>query len=547
MLVHNCGHARQGIRKPAYSLSLVLFLILISPIACRSGGSQTLLEVPIPPSEDLDPEINELIAEAKKDLDRALTYVGKNAEERQAKAYGYLGKVLYANYFWTESEPAFENARIIDPENPSWAYYLGALREKEGRLDEALSDFRESLMLLPDNLPARIHESKILFEMGDFEETESRLKALASEAPETAYLLELQGDLATVKEETASAIEHYLAALEMQPTANSLHYKLALAYRDLGNEVKHQEHLQERGDSGVRLKDPLLEELLYLRRGAQAYLLLGSYLMDSGQYEEARQYIERSLRSDPENEIALNALGRTRLYLENPEGAREAFELAVETAPDDAESWFNLGMLISQTGRPEVAEENLTRAAELAPGDVNIQLGVANFYRVYQRCEMALPYFERAVSPQSEQLLDHLQYVLCLYDQGRYGDVVERLEDLHVRMPAEPNVAESLSRVLAVVPDPELRDEQRALSLAKSVFDAVSTADSMEAVAMASAAAGDYESALAWQERALVVIEDSGQSETLPLHYAEKVSNLHRFEAGLPAELPWPSFVLTTQ
>ena len=108
-----------------------------------------------------------------------------------------------------------------------------------------------------------------------------------------------------------------------------------------------------------------------------------------------------------------------------------------------------------------------------------------------------------------------------------------RLDVLLAEGPQEsldPQVALLAARLLSGSPEPELRDAERALALARQAWQAAPTLSAAESMAMAEAEKGRLRAATAWQREAASV---SGARRPWV------AKRLARYESGQPAREPW--------
>ncbi len=102
-----------------------------------------------------------------------------------------------------------------------------------------------------------------------------------------------------------------------------------------------------------------------------------------------------------------------------------------------------------------------------------------------------------------------------------------------------------LARLLVSSPQPEVRDLERGLELARLPMGdkpetAQGTVDEAQALAMALAAKGDFEGAKRWQEAAIGRIRNTAKR-------ALASERLSRYRQNLPCRDPWPRGEVSSQ
>ena len=114
---------------------------------------------------------------------------------------------------------------------------------------------------------------------------------------------------------------------------------------------------------------------------------------------KARQYFERAVALDPNNEEALNDL--FDYYLEAPGFLGGGYEKAEQIAKriaahNEAEGHFAQAQLADRRKQFDTAEEQLRRAMELAPRQVGRVLDLARYLAKHGRIEESEALFDRA-------------------------------------------------------------------------------------------------------------------------------------------------------
>ena len=83
------------------------------------------------------------------------------------------------------------------------------------------------------------------------------------------------------------AIKYFEAALALQPQASSIHYNLAMAYRQVGDMRRALDHLQKRGLEKAKIPDPYMQEVQDLRKGRMLLWLRGNEAMHERRFADA--------------------------------------------------------------------------------------------------------------------------------------------------------------------------------------------------------------------------------------------------------------------
>jgi Flp pilus assembly protein TadD len=149
------------------------------------------------------------------------------------------------------------------------------------------------------------------------------------------------------------AIEHYKAAIQINP-------KMADAYNNLGNSYAAMGKINEAVESykaGLRLAPD----------NAQAHNGLGSSLDDQGKYAEAIVEYAEALRLDPTLIGAHNNLAVALLKQGKVNDAIQQFRETVRLDPAYADYHYNLAVALQQAGQSAEAADQLQTTLKLDP------------------------------------------------------------------------------------------------------------------------------------------------------------------------------------
>lgn len=365
------------------------------PEAAPTPSRPALAPVPRPPIDNLEPEDREQLGEERSELDRLISG-GKASDAELAAAYGRVGS-LYLLYDLAEAaEPALADARTLAPDEPSWAYYLGVLYQRDGRLEQAEANLSRALELRPDDLPTLIRLGQVRLARGELDAAGESFRAALALEPRSAAALEGLGTVAFREKRPREAVERFEKALAIQPQADALQHQLGLAYRDAGDLAAAKEHLALNHGHAVRFVDPLMERLAGLLKGAAIHLKRGNNALQKGLLDVAiREYRQ-----------------------------------AVEIAPDDPQNQYNLGFALIRAGRRDEAVGYFEKAIELDPGYRNAHYNLAAALAEEGRWAEAARHYGEAVRIDPLDHAAHLKWAQALLQAGEPGRAAEELQTL---------------------------------------------------------------------------------------------------------------------
>jgi len=329
------------------------------------------------------------------------------------------------------------------------------------RIERRLSDLAGEL--LPDEFRLRVDRARDLIEQSQYEQAIQTLEPLLAERPDHLGALSLMGiaQLETGEPEGAlSAFERVLASGEEMPEAELGRGEASLALDDPATAIEAFRGAVRtaRGDQSILSEAYRGLGLCYRRRGdfdkavrelrkavaenpddALALAALGDTVLtlDHASADAARGYLDRAVRADPEQIVAWLALGRIALRENQPDEAERCFAKALELVGRDSRkpsptrneehisALLGLGdarLLADDTGG---AHEHYLRALELDPRRARIHARIGDAHRQVANLEAALESYERALDLQED--LDVLRRALDVALRGRAVEPAVRL------------------------------------------------------------------------------------------------------------------------
>lgn len=457
-----------------------------------------------------------------------------------AEAYGGLGELLVA-YDLAGAETALAHAAALQPEEPRWHYLLGYVAWGAGAPDKALARYRQAAKLAPDDVAIRLRLAEALLDNGEPEAARPELDAALAREPDNPRGLALAGRLADASGAVDEAIRAYERVLAVQPAADMVYGPLAAAYLERGDRDKSAALRARRGTVPVTSPDPIIDQVSSLKRGSNVLLLRGGELMARGLLNEAQRVYGTAVASDPTNPMALVDLAQARYQLGDKPGAVAAVATAVALRPTGSEAslaYRALGVYLAADGRPAEAEAALEAAVAELPTDARSHEALADFLRRAGRCAEAVPSYDAVVRLNPRLILARVSLAMCQVRAGAWTAARAGLEASRQVVPDDRDIQDALARVLATAPPP-VGDAGQALALAEAAVAGQRAVDTLETLAMAQAAGGRHDAAVATQREAMALAATQQRGA-----WREALAdNLRRYESGQPAVAPWPDFI----
>lgn len=246
---------------------------------------------------------------------------------------------------------------------------------------------------------------------------------------------------------------------------------------------------------------------------ATAHYLLGAAYSDLSCYEDAIKAHKKAIRIDPHDADIHESLGDAYFNLGEYEQAIEAYKEAIRINPDDADIHKRLGYAHNHRGvayaekcQYDRAISDFTKAIEINP-------------------RFAEAYFNRGntfiAKGQSDQAISDLTVAVKRYQEDKSDSNMNQLAWLY-----------------ATCPLVELRNGQKAVELAKKACELSKWKNHLyvDTLAAAYAEIRDFESAVNWQENAIVLLIEENRSK----YEGEYKNRLKLYQSGKPYYDPWP-------
>ncbi len=274
--------------------NLLAVLLAVTPAVYSQSSRKALVPVRSPDLTNLEESVRAQIVE----LQNSLAAIAKNpatTETALSEAYGKLGQIYHAYSLSAPAHDCYLNASLLAPKDFRWTYLVARLDHQEGRFDDAIRRYRIARTLRPDYVAVPVNLGNIFLELNRLKEARASFtEALEIDKNNPAAHYGL-GQVALSSRNYDEAIRHFDATLAQVPSANRVHYSMAMAYRGVGDVEKVKAHLAQQGSVGVRVSDPLVDGLQDLIEGVRVHLARGKLAFEAKRYADApRSFAKQS-------------------------------------------------------------------------------------------------------------------------------------------------------------------------------------------------------------------------------------------------------------
>ncbi len=454
-----------------------------------------------------------------------------------AWAFGELGNLYQLFDVHTLAEQCYANARMLDPANFRWVYYAAWLALSDGRLEQALERLQQATRLNPDYPPIQLRLGQVWYDLNQLEKAKEVLQRAAQSPGLRAIALYYLGQIDLLEKRYPEAAERFQEALSLDSQASQLHYPLARAYRAMGDVESARKQLALRGRQMPAVDDPLVAELEALQKGARPLFARGMREVEQGEYELGVRSFQEGVGRDPGNLNARVSLSRALYLAGEPAAAKAELERVLSEDPEQVLGNFLLGVLQESEGADGLAAKRMEKVLQIDSGHAGAHFFLANLLMKEAHFRSAAEHYAAALKGVQDNPPARLMRLVALHRAGGPdAQVAAELQREMAQHPQQQMLQYAYTRMLALSREEQVQNPARALELARELTTSIAIPPHLEVLALAQAADGQYEQAVALQEQLLFGAAWMGPGTNL--ERLQRTLDLFR-EQRLPGE-PWP-------
>ncbi len=304
---------------------------------------------------------------------------------------------------------AFRQSVQLDDTNPQVLVALGMAALMVGEFEEGLAAFQQVLAMYPDDLPALLGTGSALAVFGEMDEAISyldRAEAVSSDEPE--ILATLAGTYMNIEEfeRAQQVIDRGLKAAPKHPILLVLQGKLRFAQGFLDMAIL-----------------PLREAIRQEPEMLEAHFVLGTVCLALERFQEADAEFTRTLEIDPQFFAAYTSKAITQYHLGHEKEAFEFIDRALAASGNDPNTRFLIGHFYWTIQRPQDALAQMKQAVELDSEFVPAYEAIIEIAQVvgddaaYEQAramleELDAEYFEDEEELSEEEIVDNILFSL---------------------------------------------------------------------------------------------------------------------------------------
>lgn len=167
---------------------------------------------------------------------------------------------------------------------------------------------------------------------------------------------------------------------------------------------------------------------------------LGVLHFQEGHLQEAEKNLLESIRLNPKNAPALNALGLTYLTMGKYEEAKLYFEKTIQVMPSYSDAYNNLGVTYLQIGNLEKAEFYFNKAREDTVYSMmpNVWLNLGIVREKQERYEEAIAFFTEAIKRKENYPIAYLHRGKSYQNLQKYNEALQDLKKYNEMLKDDP-------------------------------------------------------------------------------------------------------------
>jgi tetratricopeptide (TPR) repeat protein len=308
-----------------------------------------------------------------------------------------------------EAIAEYRAAIRLEPELFGVRGNLAAVLEQRGKLDEAVAEYRTMIRLAPDDPASHVNLGALLCDkLEDYPAAAGEFRKAIRLRPDHGDTYASLGKALLFQGKADEALAALRDAVRLQPSHDNAHNNLGNALEILG---RPDEAIAEYRES-IRLRPDI----------AGVHANLASGLAARGRPDEAIAEYRAAIRLEPGLAAAHHNLGTLLCdHLKQYPAAESAFREAIRLDPADAQAHTNLGNAMSKQGKLDEAIAEYRAATRLKPGDAHAHYCLANALEEQGKLDEAIAAFRAAIRLKPDHAEAHCNLGGVLERQGDYA------------------------------------------------------------------------------------------------------------------------------
>ncbi len=517
-----------------------LFQLALTCAVPLAVAQATLKPVPLPDLSSVPAETAAELRQTRSDFDKTRDIL---TGEALAENYGMLGSAYARAGFTAAAIVALDDAIVIAPQDTRWGYARGVLALSTGDQAEATRQFERAFAISDRYLPLRTALADRKLGAGDLDGARRLLEAYTAKNRDQAVPYAMLGDIALRQRRYADAIRELNDALRLQPEATRLYAQLSTAYAANGNAREAAEAKAKAGEAAPILADPVASRLLPVAATAAAVdpqqqaMRTAMAALASGDFAAGRAALDGALGRTPKDATLLAIYARLELAAGRLDPARTRADAAVGADPKNPLAHLAQGAVLEERGDLIAAERAYGEAIRLDPAATSPRLALAEVLLRRGRNDAALEQYRAVITTEPANPAAWTRRVALEAAAGRCADALKAVNGALAKDAKNAYLLQLFVRLASTCALSDAAEKRMALDYAGKLYQGLGDSPTVaEAYALALAANGKWDEAVATQEGAMFGVLRSGGEAALP-PYREFLA---LFRAHRQPDRPWP-------
>ncbi len=231
--------------------------------------------------------------------------------------------------------------------------------------------------------------------------------------------------------------------------------------------------------------------------------------------------------------VLLFALGiLTRIQVKHWQNGFTLFGYALKVTENNTVAENNFGSTLFKAGRFNEALPYLTEAIRISPTNFNARNNIGKVYLKLGKLNEAIACFDELIKQKQDSPEAHVNLALVYSRQGKYDLAMRNCAKAEQLKLKDAEVLNNLAWILATIGNLSADDANRAIGYARRACELTvyKEANSIDTLAVAYAAAGNFQDAIMTAEKALNAAKTAGNEEI----YRKILNRLELYKSGRP-------------
>lgn len=343
-----------------------------------------------------------------------------------------LGAIMQKQGKMEDALAYYQKAEYIDPSNINTRLNVGTLHQQKGDYRTAITAYDSILILYPDNVNANLYKAQCQAALGDNKAAISSFKKVLALDPANSYAQSQMFDVLKTSMTTEQFVDYVKKNMSKSNPADII-YNYAL---DL--------HKQEKLSDAINLYNEVIK---MNTTNPEVYVNLAIAQSQSKNYEQALATLNSAEQKFPGNNVIKNAiksisneatdtkLAKAAEFFNNKD-YQNAINEYLKIQPPTADSMLGVASAYQNLNDIENSITYYKKALDLKPTDSNIAYYIGILYAEKEDLTNSKAYLEKAIAlnKNNTQAIDYLKSVseqinisqldnaISLYDNGKYQE-----------------------------------------------------------------------------------------------------------------------------